>query len=221
MNYQELHKAVADKKVVSATTKDGRKIRLFNASNGAFCYFPKGRSRSGYTVSYAMFDTFVKFQYAKTLTEDEKSVKGDKKLYNKIAKYRRMAYEAVGFTNSWIEACKKLPKTFQEWVDGDKKGLYELDITTGNSTDGVVISIERITKQYKYIGDKLKKAIAEQISDTICNRVEFAGYEMSISTQKHEDGTFQCSLSLEYKDCLNGYYYLLINQGNFIGYDKD
>ena len=38
---------------------------------------------------------------------------------------------------------------------------------------------------------------------------------------KKREGMFFGYLSLEYKGCGNGYYYLLINDDNFIGYDVD
>jgi len=221
MTYEELHKAVTEKKIISAKTKDKKKYRLFNSNNGLLGYFEKGKSRSGRVVPFTLFLTFETYQYSKELTEEQKTEKLENKTYNQIAKYRRMAHNAVGFTNDFIEDCKALPATKEEWIADGKKGLYDYRLTTGCSVDGVVVSVERISKKYRYIGIALNKAIAEQTTGSICRQVPFAGYEMSIETRKNENGTFQGWLSLEFKGCANGYYYLLINQGNFIGYDKD
>jgi hypothetical protein len=71
------------------------------------------------------------------------------------------------------------------------------------------------------VGKKLREAIADKKdAKTICSRYNFAGYEMSIEIH-NDNGVFRGFLSLEYKNCGNGYYYLLINDDNFIGYDVD
>lgn len=220
--FEELYQAVEKKEVVSAIDKEGKKHRLFVATNGSLCKFSPRSGRRGYRFYESDFGSLVTFQYAPApKTEDEKL----KRRYAKIAKYKKMANEAT-FSNSFIEDCKKLP-TFDEWlkdkVDGSdtNKGLYELHITTGNKIDGKVISIGRIAKQYPHYATMLREAIKNQSEGSICHSVPFAGYEMSLSTAKREVGEFMGYLSLEFKGCGNGYYYLLINDDNFIGYDVD
>ena len=224
--FEELYQAVEKKEIVSAIDKEGKKHRLFVATNGSLCCFYPKRSRSGYRIPAGDFDNFTSFQSAPApKTDDEKL----KKQYNTIAKYKKMAGEAT-FSNSFIEDCKKLP-AFDEWVNDKvkssyndsiaQKGLYELHITTGNGIDGRVISISRIAKQYPHYAQRLRDAIKNQSEGSICSFVPFAGYDMSLSTALKETGEFIGYLSLEFKGCGNGYYYLLINDENFIGYDVD
>jgi len=226
--FEELYKAVENKEIVSAIDKEGNKHRLFVATNGNLCRFIPRSSRRGYRISTSDFENFASFQYAPTPRTEEQKLKAE---YNTIAKFKKMANEAT-FTNSFIEDCKKLPD-FETWKKDviteqygspctpRPKGLYELGITTGNKIEGKVISISRIAKQYPHYAKKLREAIKNNISGSICHAVPFAGYDMSLSYENKADGTFMGYLSLEYKGCGNGYYYLLINDENFIGYDVD
>jgi hypothetical protein len=228
MTYNELHQAVENKEIVSAKTKEGKVYRLFHATNGLLCYFPPRRSRVGYRVGTDLFESFVSFKSKKEpLSEDAKL----KKQYAEIAKYKRLASVST-FSNSWIEDCKKLPD-FEAWKKDLKndtfgtpceprpKSLYDLGITTGNKIDGVVVSLSRIAKQYPHYVEMLREAIKNQSEGHICSNVRFAGYDMTLSTAKKETGEFMGYLSLEFKGTGNGYYYLLINDENFIGYDVD
>ena len=212
--YEELQKSVKDKQIVSAKSKDYT-YRFFISTGNLLCYFAKGSSRKGRMFGYSQFEELLTFQVEKIKTEGDKR----KKQYNDIAKYKRLAMEAK-FTNSFIEDCKKLP-TFDKWAEEGAKGLYELGITTGNKIDGKVISLERIGKQYPSYIERLKFLIENQSEGSVCSSTPFAGYDMSLSTAKNEVGEFFGYLSLEFKGCRNGYYYLLINDKNFIGYDVD
>jgi len=181
-------------------------------------------------VDNSLFDDFVSFNAPPEPKTEASKLKSQ---YAEIAKYKRMAEKAT-FTNSFIEDCKKIP-AYDEWIN-DKvkcswdenskprpKSLYDLGITTGNKIDGKVISINRIAKQYRQYAEQLRQAIKEQRETKICSNVSFAGYEMTLSTANKQGaiGEFIGYLSLEYKGCGNGYYYLLINDDNFIGYDVD
>lgn len=229
-NFEELYQAVQAKQIIAAVRKDGKKDRLFIATNSFLCSFAPRSSRRGYRVYRENFDNYVEFIGPKAaLTQDEKL----KKQYNDIAKYKRLAQSAT-FTNSWIEDCKKLPdfetwkneivsKEFDRSIEARPKSLYELGITTGTSIDGKVISLSRIAKQYPHAIQQLRRAISnpkEFTHGTILFAGRFAGYDISISTS-FENGELKGYLSLEYKGCGNGYYYLLINDENFIGYDID
>lgn len=227
-NYNELYKAVENKEIISAKSKE-KTFRLFIATNGVLCYFKPRSGRNGYRLSESDFETLISFQAPILLSEDDKL----KKQYAEIAKYKKMAEKAT-FTNSWIEDCKNIPN-FEEWkkdlktdnfgtpCDPRPKNLYELGITTGNKIDSKVISIDRIAKQYPNYARMLRENIANQKAGVICSHVPFAGYDMSLSTANKESSTgeFMGYLSIEFKGCGNGYYYLLINDDNFIGYDVD
>ena len=82
------------------------------------------------------------------------------------------------------------------------------------------ITISGIGKKYPRVEKVLRDSIKNQMPvENICYRLPFRGYELTISTRKEDNGDFAGSLSLEYKNCGNGYYYLLINDDCFIGYD--
>lgn len=214
--FDELFEAVKNGEIISAKDKDGKVYRFFISTTEALCYFRKGSRRSGPYFPHNFFEDLVSFEFKET--EEERKTRQEREKYNDIAKYRKMAMQA-SFTNSFNEDCKKLPASFAEWVKDGKKSLFEYSITTGNKIDGKVISIERIGKQYRGVAEKIREAIKNQTKGHICSRYKFAGYEMTI--EAYGEGEWKMALSLEYKDCGNGYYYLLINDENFIGYDVD
>lgn len=214
--YNELFLAVENKQIVSAKSKD-QTFRLFIATNKQLCYFKPRSGRRGYVFSYDQFDSLISFQAAPAPKTPEDR---ERKEYNRIAKYKKLAGLAT-FTNSFIESCKNLPSSFENWVADGKKILLQLGITTGNQLDGNVVSIERIGKQYPHYAERLREAIKNKTTGTICSRVPFGGYEMTIEAMETEKNHFQVSLAMEFKNCGNGYYYLLINDDNFIGYDVD
>jgi hypothetical protein len=228
MTYNELYTAIENKEVVSAKTKEGKVYRLFIATNGLLCYFPPRRSRIGAKVHMDLFETFVSFQGKKApLSEDAKL----KKQYNEIAKYKKLASKAT-FSHSFIDDCKNLPD-FETWKNDivteeygypcnpKRKELYALGITMGTKIDGKVISLSRIAKEYPRAIQQLRDAIKEKRTGNIISNVRFAGYDMSISFEDKGNGKYMGYLSLEYKGTGNGYYYVLINDENFIGYDID
>ncbi len=146
-----------------------------------------------------------------------------------------MAGEA-NFTNPFIRDCLAIPD-FDVWradmiepsswdtiKEPRPKTLYELHVTTGTNIDGKVISLNRIAKKFPLAIERLRESVRHQSAGTfITDRwAKFAGYDISLETNFNtETGDFRGFLSLEYAGCGNGYYYLLINNENFIGYDID
>lgn len=232
MNYQQLHEAVKNGSIIGAVGTNGRKDRFFISDGGDLCRFkPRSRQR-GYPVYASDLESYKQFVFpASPLTGDEKL----KKEYRLIEKYKRMAGEA-SFTNHFIRDCVALPD-FEMWRtdlvepsswEKDKearpKTLYELHITTGTNIDGKVISLNRIAKKYPREIESLREAIRDKLARIVIGGrwAKFAGYDISIETEYNtESGDFRGFLSLEYAGCGNGYYYLLINDENFIGYDVD
>lgn len=215
ISYTDLFNGVKDKTIKGIILGNKITLRLFVSTSAQLCRFNKRSSRMGALLEDWMILDIVKVIYTPIKDEAYK----DKQEFTLISKYRKMAMKA-SFTNNFIEQCKTLPVTFEQWVAEGKKGPYGYSITTGNCIDGKVISIDRILKAYPNLTDQITKTIQLKTRGTICNRYPFAGYEMSISSTISE-GDFQMFLSIEYKDCGNGYYYLLINDKNFIGYDVD
>ena len=52
-------------------------------------------------------------------------------------------------------------------------------------------------------------------------RFDFYGYDGSLWCEPDKDGGMKAGFSKEYRGCLNGYYYLMINDEFMIGYDVD
>ena len=52
-------------------------------------------------------------------------------------------------------------------------------------------------------------------------RFDFCGYDGTLWCEPRENGDMAAGFSKEYRNCGNGYYYLLINDEYMIGYDID
>lgn len=235
MNLEQLYNSVKSGEIIAALTANGKKHRFFIGQNENLCRFAPRSSRNGYRLTECDIRNYERFIGPKMLTEDEKL----KKQYRLIAKYKKMAAQA-SFTNPFIRACLTLPdfetwkndlREPESWEADNKtqrpKTLYDLHITTGTNIDGKVISLDRIAKKYPSEIARFRECIRTKTAGSYLdgflgrNRGKFAGYDISISTEVRDNGDFHGFLSLEYAGCGNGYYYLLINDDNFIGYDVD
>lgn len=232
MNYQELHEAVKNGSVIGAVGTNGKRDRFFISESGGLCRFKPRSSRRGYCVCESDLARYSQFIHPNPPPTGQEKLR---KEYRSIEKYKRMAGEA-SFTNPFIRDCLALPD-FDTWRkdlvepsswEKDKnlrpKTLYELHITTGTNIDGKVISLNRIAKKYPREIERLREYIHNRSAGHFITgrRAKFAGYDISIETDlNNETGDFRGFLSLEYAGCGNGYYYLLINDESFIGYDVD
>lgn len=216
INLEQLEEKFKEGNLIGFQDTEGKKYRLFISANGLLCYYGKGMSRRGYQLAQYQLDKFKKFIFkggAGALTKEQREFKI-------IHKYKTYA-EKAKFSNDWIDKCLELPETFNEWVAEGKKSLYQYGITTGVRIEGRVITVQGIAKQYPYIADGIKQAIKEG-KDYRSSRCRFRGYDMSVEIRYDQDnGDMRGWLSMEYKDCGNGNYYLLINNNSFIGYDVD
>ena len=52
-------------------------------------------------------------------------------------------------------------------------------------------------------------------------RFDFCGYDGTLWCEPRENGDMAAGFRKEYRNCGNGYYYLLINDEYMIGYDID
>lgn len=52
-------------------------------------------------------------------------------------------------------------------------------------------------------------------------RFDFCGYDGTLWCEPRENGDMAAGFSKEFRNCGNGYYYLLINDEYMIGYDID
>ena len=186
--------------------------RLFKPANGALCVFKKGSSRWGYALRPDHIDDFIAFVHPKPIDRQEEN-------YKLVAKYRRYAGKA-SFTNNFIRACLAVPATKEEWIAQGAKSAYKFDLSTGTAIDGKIISLNAIAKIEPHYIRLFKNALTEKRPYS-SGRFDFRGYEASISLELRDNGDLCGYLNVEYKGCANGYYYLLVNDDNFIGYDID
>ena len=82
----------------------------------------------------------------------------------------------------------------------------------------------RLSTIEKYCGGTdmalFRKALKDGKSFSTC-RFDFCGYDGSLWCEPDKDGEMRAGFSKEYRGCLNGYYYLMINDEFMIGYDVD
>lgn len=135
-----------------------------------------------------------------------------------VLKYQRLASKAT-FTGPYIKKALN---------PDPSKSLYENGLTTGTRIDGQVISLKAVEK---WCGE----LTMQQFREALCEgkkfysmRFDFRGYDGSLWVEPCEiEGdtsgkrVLNAGFSKEFRGCGNGYYYLLINDENFIGYDID
>ena len=206
---EEVLEKFSNNEIVGFQT-EREKFRLFKAQGGTLCFYRKGSSCRGYMLLDSHLEGFRKWIV-------EKEVSPDDAAWKIIAKYRSYAEKAT-FENRFIKDCLSLPKTIQEWELNGKKSLYDYGVTTGVAKEGDVITIDGLKRVFNV--ESIRQAIKNKTKYS-SGRYDFRGYEASVSIEIKEDGTMWGYLSLEFKGCGNGHYYLLINDETFIYYDKD
>lgn len=179
---------------------DNKRRRLFINPNGLIGIIAPYKKHSGYL--FDDWSSIEKIYYPKDKEEQIRKL---------VTKYKKLASLAT-FESPYLEKVKKADIN---------KSLYENQLTTGTSIDGKVISLKTIEK---YCGEQ----IVNSFKDAIKNRenfhfyrFDFGGYDGSLWVNVFENGTINAGFSKEYRNCGNGYYYMLINDDNFIGYDID
>lgn len=182
---------------------EGRRRRLFiNRDTGTIGIIAIGKRKRGHI--FTSWNTIEKVFYPNM---------GDEGMHEKnlVLKYKRLAARA-SFTNSWLDDIAKAELS---------KSLYENHLTTGNCIDGKCIRLATIEK---YCGssciDLFKTALKEG-KHYSTPRFDFFGYDGSLWCEPRKDGGVMAGFNKEYRNCGNGYYYLLINDDTFIGYDVD
>ena len=173
-----------------------RKATLGNGNSYVLVLNPRSR-RHGYMLDWAWVESVWRE------VEDNK---------NMTPKFIEKAKKAT-FTNPYIRKCLAADPA---------KSPYENGLSTGVPIEGKIITLDSIRKQYPWIADQFKFALKAG-RPYHSSRGPFRGYEMSLELwwANEEKTELSACLALEYKDCGNGYYYLLINDNEFIGYDID
>ena len=180
---------------------NGSRRRLFiNRNEGIIGIIAKGKRKKGYVFND--WNSIEQIHYPTGSSKEER----ERKL---VLKYQKLAKRAT-FTNNWLEDIAHADLT---------KSLYENHITTGNAIDGKCIKLSTLAK---YCGSSQMDFFLNAVK-TCCRfsscRFDFCGYDGSLWCEPHENGTVTAGFNKEYRNCANGYYYLLINDDTLIGYD--
>ena len=135
-----------------------------------------------------------------------------------IRKFQREAAKA-GFTSPFIRNIQNADYN---------KSLYKNGITTGTRIDGQIITLEAVRK---WCGEGTYRCFCEAVKNRTSyhsGRFNFRGYDGSLWVEiydkddgYHKNGDLNAGFSKEFRNCGNGYYYLLVNEQTFIGCDID
>jgi len=177
----------------------GKNRRLFISAGGYVCMLREGCRNAG--DRFSDWEGITKVCYPDCESDRQRKL---------VEKYRREASKAT-FTNRFIRNC----------LDADAgKSLFENSLTSGNGIDGKIISLASIAKANPSSVERFKEAMKDRLQ-YLSFSFWFRGYEASLAVTVNEHKEPTGSFSMEYKNCGNGYYYMLINDENFIGYDID
>ena len=129
---------------------------------------------------------------------------------NPTLKFKKEAAKAQ-FYNDFIEKC----------LDADPaKGPYQNGLTTGTSIDGKCITTKAVFDEFSHLESHFWDAFKKG-EEWHSPRYRWRGYDMSLWVGRDSQGRGVAGLNMEYENCGNGYYYMLINEDKFIGIDID
>lgn len=190
----------------------GKRRRLFiNRDTGEIGIIAPRRRRRGYL--FCAWNSIGKVCYP-TL----KKSSAEERERRLVLKYRKMAEQAT-FRSPYLRKVMEADPS---------KSLFENHLTTGSRIDGKVISLKAVRK---WCGEWIVRQFMEAVRE--CRRFDsgkfnFRGYDGSLWVEPCEagkdgyrPGDLKAGFSCEYRGMGNGYYYLLINDDNLIGYDID
>lgn len=174
-----------------------RTATICNGTGGTMVLAPK-RRRRGYRLHWEA----VEQVWRETVGEPK----------NQTEKFIRKAKLAT-FKSDFVQTCLKADPS---------KSPYENGLSTGVPIEGKIITLKSFGKQYPWIEQQFREALKER-RPYRSGRVPFRGYDATLELWFTDEAKtlMNGSLSLEYKDCGNGYYYMLVNDDEFIGYDID
>lgn len=184
------------------------KPRLFISEEGLLGQFSKGAKKWGSPVLGNYTITKI-VTYA--ANADDANVLKHQAQIRCVAKYMEQAKKAE-FSNRFIRKCLNANPLCSAFENG---------LSSGNKIEGKLVSVRSLAKHCEqYFGIDLVSEIAGR-KNLRTGRFPYQGYEGSIQLKLDESGDYHGWFNCEFKGCGNGYYYLLINNDHFIGYDID
>lgn len=182
---------------------EGKRRRLFiNRNENVIGIVALGKRKRGYI--FTNWAGLEKIYYP----SQRQKADTDRKM---VLKYRKLARLAT-HTNEWL----------RKIADADlEKSLYENGITTGTRIDGQCIRLSTIGKYCGMANIHLFWQAMKDKKEFSTYRFDFCGYDGTLWCHPCENGDMAAGFSKEFRNCGNGYYYLLINDEYVIGYDID
>ena len=181
----------------------GKRRWLFiNRDDGGIGILAIGKRKRGFV--FTNWQAIEKIFYPVPVSEEELNRK-------MVLKYQRLA-QLASFTNDWLADIAKADPA---------KSLYENHITTGTRIDGKCIRLSTIER---YCGSAIMSMFKDALKNCrkfTTSRFDFCGYDGTLWCEPKGNGKVTAGFCKEYRGYGNGYYYLLINDDTFIGYDVD
>lgn len=182
---------------------NGKRRRLFiNRDENVIGIVAPGKRKRGYVFSDWQSIEKIYYLVSKDKTDRERRL---------VLKYQKLARLAT-HTNNWL---RKIAAADPE------KSLYENGITTGTGIDGKCIGLSTIEKYCGSMEMTLFRQAMKSGRRYSSLRFDFCGYDGTLWCEPDGEGGMKAGFSKEYRNCGNGYYYLLINDDYVIGYDID
>lgn len=143
-------------------------------------------------------------------------------MWDKVVKIWREEREKMNMTGKFIREAKKASFSnpfIRDCLKADPS-QYPCSnrLSTGVHIEGQLVSLERIDRLCYGFLEQWKKCWEEKRGDRWT--FDFCGYDGSVELA-WVDGEPHAWLNKEYRGCGNGYYYILVNDKYFIGYDID
>lgn len=177
---------------------DKRKRTLFyNSQTDVFGILAHGKRKSGYV--FTDWHKVTRFIYPAPKRERERRI---------VRKMKKLA-SLASFSNNYIR---------KVLAADDNKGVFEQNLTTGTRIDGDVVTFKSIANHSYGFIERFQQAMKEK--KEFWDTFDYNGYDGSVHLA-WIDGEPYGYFNKEYRGCANGYYYLLINDHTFIGYDID
>lgn len=237
MEISEIENFYADgKRELTAIMEDGSKmnLRLFKSTHMELCYYGKNMKRRGYTIRHVA-ERIVSLTPKKSrtnLSRYERYIDSLEKFKNAFTKkvhknlwsgmqdgYKRLDIEAF---KKFVEAGEYNSGNYYDALREFSKGS-NLDLMWENHYKTTTIKSNRPLRGRMSGG---YYECVEKIKSHLDNKEDFSyywesNYDVHVSGHTSKNGEYRATLSLEYRGCGNGHYYILINENQAVFGEDD
>ena len=201
-----MKQVLTDKQIYLTLDTDGKEAKFF-LYNDNLAIITRGKTGEYFTMSPRKI---VSLRILERETDGQRQMVAWQNDIKTTEKFNRLAMKAT-FSNHFIDTCRYSDPLVCPYKNG---------ITSGTRIDGSVISVQAVARAAGLEGQSIQNAVSK-LESYSSQRFAFQGYEGSASVESTTLGDFCGYFNKEYKNCANGYYYILINQDSFIGIDID